>query len=82
MNQYKVGDLFAVVDNENVMFDIGEITVITENDVQYRWLGVNGSPSYSFIMPRKDFALALKSDYSLLPCNSEQQKLAILLKYV
>ena len=77
---YKVGDLILSEGGQSP--DLAEIKEITETDVIYRWLGMHNMPIYDFNMPINLFNDGLiHSDVKLIPCDSEQQKLVILLKY-
>lgn len=78
--KYKVGDLFY--SNAGRDPDLAEIIKITDTHVTYRWMGMNGMPIYEFTMPVYEFEDNVYGyTATMIECNSEQQKLAIILKY-
>ena len=77
---YKVGDLILSFGGK--FPDIAEILEISEYEVKYQWLGLNDMPIYDFAMSIENFNQGFDEDgIEYIPCDSEQQKLAIILKY-
>jgi hypothetical protein len=84
--KYKVGDLFKCDNQHDIdgkqCTDFAEIMRISDQGICYKWLGLGNAEQYSFVLDLNYFDNAVeKNNYQIIPCDSEQQKLAILLKY-
>jgi hypothetical protein len=82
------GDGFFGIAVNDLLFskekkDIAVIQDIASESVIYRWLGCDGGDPYEWSMSRQVLGLALENgNYIHIECNSYQDRLAAMLKYL